>query len=77
MFKYLIQKDPQYAFVVSKAVAKKATDRNRLRRQGYMALHSHRLKPVAGIFFFKKSLKKTSISDIKENISSVLNKINT
>lgn len=73
-FRY-IKEGPKYAFAVPKNVAKKAVDRNRMRRQGYNALRTCGLKPITGIFFYKKTLEKPSIAYVKENIGDIFNKI--
>ncbi len=75
VFRYIPQKTPQYAFVVPKSVAKKAVDRNKLRRQGYNTLYSIILPLVVGIFFYKKTAKTAENVDIKGDILTILNKI--
>jgi len=75
IFRFLKQKSPQYAFVVSKKIAKRAVVRNKLRRQGYNALKSFPLKDYAGIFFFKKQTESTTFNEIKDDIESILNKL--
>ena len=75
LFRYINQNSPQYVFVVPKTVSKRAVDRNKLRRQGYNILNSQALKPVAGIFFYKKEAKNANQTQIKEDILYFLNKI--
>lgn len=73
-FRY-IKHDPGYAFAVPKAVSKRAVDRNSLRRKGYNTLRTCSLKPVAGVFLYKKMAEKPSALYIKENIVFILDKI--
>lgn len=75
IFRYIKQKTPQYAFVVSKKIAKSAVDRNKLRRQGYNALSSYKLKDYLGVFFYKKEVKGVTFKEIKEDIGIILNKL--
>ena len=75
IFRYIKQQNPQYAFVVSKKIAKKAVDRNKLRRQGYNALSSYKLKDYLGVFFYKKEVKGVAFKEIKEDIGIILNKL--
>jgi len=75
VFRYIKQNNPQYAFVAPKKVAKRAVDRNKLRRQGYNALRSFKLKGYAGIFFYKKQTKAVSFKDIKEEVGLILSKL--
>ena len=75
IFRYIKQNTPQYTFVASKKIAKRAVDRNKLRRQGYNALNSFPLKNYLGVFFYKKHPKNVSFKDIKEDISFILSKL--
>ncbi len=75
VFRYIPQDKPQYAFVAPKGVAKKAVDRNYLRRKGYSALRSYPVKNYAGIFFYKKGTIKTPFKDIKQDIGLILEKL--
>ncbi len=75
VFRYIPQKPPQYAFVVPKTVAKRAVDRNKLRRQGYNILRLTTLPSVVGVFFYKKPAKTAKNVDIKGDILTILNKI--
>jgi ribonuclease P protein component len=74
LFRYIKKENPHYAFVAPKAVAKSAVERNRLRRRGYAALRLCTIKPIAGIFFYKKIAPKASFVEIKKDIDSILNK---
>lgn len=74
LFRYIPQNTPQYAFVAPKNVAKKAIERNLLRRQGYSALRSYNVKSNAGVFFYKKEAKKVPFSQIKDDIRAILQK---
>lgn len=78
-FKYAVagKKAPKISFVVPKSVAKLATDRNSLRRVGYLAVSPYfKNLPIGlvGVFFFKKSEK--SLSKIQNEVEKILNKIN-
>jgi ribonuclease P protein component len=75
IFRYLKQNQPQYAFVSSKKVAKRAFERNKLRRYGYNSIRSYNLKNYVGIFFYKKTPKNTELKEVKEDIYSILNKL--
>lgn len=72
MFRYLPQKEPQYAFVASKKIAKKATQRNSLRRKGYNILRQFNIKSHSGIFFFKKEGLDVKTPDLKKDIENIL-----
>jgi ribonuclease P protein component len=74
-FRYIPSEIPRYAFVAPKTVAKKAVDRNKLRRQGYAALRLYNLKPCSGVFFYKKQAKAPLFQSIKEDVGSILSKI--
>jgi ribonuclease P protein component len=78
-FKFLIQeksKNPRISFVVPKSTAKKAVERNSLRRKGYQAL-----KPLfkeapsylVGVFIFKK--KEPDMTVLEKEIKSILSKL--
>jgi RNase P protein component len=69
------QKEPQYAFVAPKSVAKQANQRNKLRRQGYSALKSFDVKSGIGLFFYKKQAKNATFAEIKEDIGLILGKV--
>ncbi len=73
-FRYIKQKEPQYAFVVPKSVEKQAVSRNKLRRVGYNALKTHNPESCAGIFFFKKEAKKANFNEIKLDLKAILEK---
>jgi RNase P protein component len=75
VFRYLYGDRPQYAFVAPKSVAKRAVDRNKLRRIGYNTLNSYTLKNFLGIFFYKKQGKNASTQEIKEDIVSILKRL--
>lgn len=74
LFRYISQPSPQYAFVVPKNIAKKATQRNSLRRRGYSAISSNEVKGSAGVFFYKKEGKEASFEEISSDIKSILTK---
>lgn len=75
VFRYIKQDRPQYAFVAPKSVARKATERNKLRRLGYNAIRSIEAKNVAGLFFYKKQGVVASKEEIKNEIIFLLKKI--
>lgn len=76
-FRYIkIDKQTQFAFVVPKKIASKATRRNYLRRRGYLVLEE--VKPpinTAGIFFYKEDIKNIKNSEIKKDIELMFHKI--
>lgn len=74
LFRYIKQTTPQYAFVVSKKIAKTAVKRNSLRRNGYNILRKYDLKPYAGVFFYKKEALTANTTQIKEDIDFILKK---
>lgn len=64
----------RYAVAVSKKVAKKATDRNKVRRRVYSALRMFPLRIQQGIhavFMPKESILKTSFKEIAVGIETV------
>ena len=75
VFRYMESDKPQYAFVAPKTVAKRAVDRNKLRRTGYNALNTYTLKNISGIFFYKKAGKLASKGEIKGDIGVLLKKL--
>lgn len=69
--------DSKFSFVVSKAVAKSAVDRNLLRRRGYASLSGMSNLPEKGsanIFFFKKGAKNLSYKALSGEILELLNR---
>lgn len=72
VFRFISQKNPQYAIVAPKSVAKRAVDRNNLRRKGYNALRGVVLRGGAGIFFYKKPGINASFKDIKDDIENLI-----
>ncbi len=64
------------AFVAPKAVAKLASKRNSLRRQGYRAISCVNLKKgFVYIVFYKKQAKEASFEQIKGDLSELFLKI--
>src|SRR3989344_7212904 len=63
-----------FSVVVPKTVAKKATDRNIIKRRAFEAIKKNLPFPVAGyfIFFSKKEAEKSSFSLINKDISHIL-----
>ncbi len=74
IFRYDNHTTPHYAFVVPKNLAKKAVERNLLRRRGYAILRSFPIKTAAGIFFYKKEGKNAHREDMKKDIAYILAK---
>jgi ribonuclease P protein component len=63
----------QSAVVVPKSVARKAVDRNRLRRRGYAALERISLPPnYAFILFMTSASKNISVADLVLDITATL-----
>ena len=70
-------KNTKCSFVVSKKIAKKAVERNKLRRAGYFILSEIKDSVSLGsscIFFLKKEGKNLSPSEIKIEIKNLLRK---
>ena len=61
--------------MVSKKIASKATQRNSLRRVGYNILRKYDLKPITGVFFYKKEALNASQTSLKNDIENILKKI--
>jgi RNase P protein component len=74
LFRYIPSPTPQYAFVAPKNIAKKAHDRNALRRRGYAGLRPCQPTHGAGIFFFKKQSQKAAFGEIKADIENIMRK---
>ncbi|MCX6752561.1 MAG: ribonuclease P protein component [Candidatus Nomurabacteria bacterium] len=65
------------SFIAPKNVAKKAVDRNRLRRLGYIVLKNHiggSPLGIVGVFIFRKYQDDVSI--LENEIKKILDKIN-
>lgn len=60
--------------MVPKGVAKKATERNRLKRKGTNIIKPLTFKKGSGIFFYRKTYKQANQTDLKEDIFSLLKK---
>lgn len=63
-----------FAFVVPKAVAKKAVIRNKHRRKGYRILQETPIKQGSGVFFYKKPAILATSIELKEEVISLLKK---
>lgn len=74
LFRYIPNETPQYAFVAPKNIAKKANTRNSLRRKGYNILKKYNLKPIAGIFFYKKGSNSAENTTLSSEIEQILSK---
>ncbi|NVN96651.1 ribonuclease P protein component [Candidatus Nomurabacteria bacterium] len=72
LFRYTSLERRAYSFVVAKKIASKAVKRNSLRRIGYNILRKYTLKPVAGVFFYKKEALIAEPEAIKNDIESIL-----
>ena len=74
-FKFLRHVGPsRISFVAPKSVAKKATQRNLLRRKGYGALPRVVPANILGVFVYKKEEKNAKI--IKENVQQIFSLAN-
>lgn len=62
------------ACVAPKSVAKKAVNRNKLRRRAYSILRSFPVLKGSGIFFYKKTGVLVSSNEIKKDIEFLLKK---
>lgn len=68
----------KFSFVVSKAVAKKAVDRNLLRRRGYSVISKlYNLFPagLVVVFFYKKGADKLSYASLSKEIEDIFKKV--
>lgn len=74
-FKYIKNKKPKFSFVLPKSISKKAILRNKYRRLGYNILLKTKLKPVWGIFFYKKDSLKVKKEEIEKDLLNILNNI--
>ncbi|MFA6354940.1 MAG: ribonuclease P protein component [Candidatus Paceibacterota bacterium] len=74
LFKYIPFERPSYSFVVSKKMVKTAIKRNFLRRRGYNILKQNNLKPIAGVFFYKKEAINVENIRLKKDIENILEK---
>ena len=79
-FKYVLENNrlpSRISVVAPKTVAKRAVDRNSLRRRGYQALKKYLNKfPIGlvGVLVFKKP--PGSVSEVEKEIENILTKIN-
>jgi ribonuclease P protein component len=73
--KYINSEKPKYSFVFPKTLSKLAVIRNKYRRLGYNILLKTDLKPIWGIFFYKKESFLAKKEDIEIDILNILNKI--
>lgn len=74
------EKEPSnslFSFVISKKVAGKATERNLLKRRGYVILrnqYNNITQGYRGVFFFKKSSLHVSFKELEQEIIFLLKK---
>ncbi len=79
-FKFIREKglsSPRISFIAPKTIAKKATDRNRLRRRGYYALRKYIGRfpaDIVGAFVFKKPI--LDANELENELQTILHKIN-
>lgn len=73
--RYIKSEKPKYSFVLSKKIAKMAVIRNKYRRLGYNTLLKIDLKPIWGVFFYKKEALNIKKEDLEKDIINILNKI--
>ena len=76
-FRFVPTKAPEsrFSFVVSGKISKKATERNLLKRRGYVIIkNNNTLKkiPIAGVFFAKNGSTKLSYTALKQEINGLL-----
>ena len=60
--------------VAPKSVAKRAVDRNKLRRRAYLALGVFPIKQGSGILFYKKTGVSASAKELRDDIEFLLKK---
>lgn len=75
LFRYIREITPKYSFVVPKNITQSAVTRNKFRRIGYNTLIKQELRPLAGIFFYKKEALMAQKEDIQKDILLILSKI--
>ena len=75
ILRYIKENPPQCAFVVPKKIAKKAILRNSLRRKGYNIIRDYKLNLFSGLFFFKKESINIPVSELRNDIDSILKRI--
>jgi ribonuclease P protein component len=73
--KYIKSEKPKYSFVFPKTLSKRAVVRNKYKRLGYNTLLKTELKPISGIFFYKKESILAKKDDLERDILNILNKI--
>lgn len=73
--KYINSEKPKYSFVFPKTLSKKAVVRNKYRRLGYNILLKTKLKPIWGIFFYKKESISAQKDEIERDVLDILNKV--
>lgn len=69
--------ESKFSFVVSGKVSKKATERNLLKRRGYVIIKkilALKKIPIAGVFFSKSGATKLSYDALKQEINNLLTK---
>lgn len=70
-------KPPKFSFAAPKKVAKKAVERNFLRRKGYEAAKNvvgETKFGIGAVFLLKKEAEETSAEDLAEEIKAALEK---
>ncbi|QQG38020.1 MAG: ribonuclease P protein component [Candidatus Kaiserbacteria bacterium] len=70
--------ETRYACVVSKKIAARAVDRNRVRRIWREALRAHQKSPPAGlalVFHAKKEAIGTSLTEISRDIAALIERV--
>ncbi len=75
ILRYIKENPSQCAFVVPKKIAKKAILRNSLRRKGYNIIRDYKLNLFSGLFFFKKESINIPVSELRNDINSILKRI--
>lgn len=69
---------PKFAIVVSKKIASKAVDRNKIKRRTRNALAQARTKvirPLALVLYAKSDIKKAAFSEIAHDIDALFSKL--
>lgn len=69
----------KFAFTISKKIAKKASDRNLIKRRGFAILRENKENILNGfviIFFTKKGIEKLKYTDFKNEVILLLKKAN-
>ena len=72
VLRYLPSGLPSYAFAISKKIAKKAVQRNKMRRLGYNILRKYVLTKGSAVFLYKKEGLRATTLELTKDIDLLL-----